>query len=58
MTNRSDVIRQIETVLNDTHYPPTREQKEILTSILRKVSEGTYPKVSGGTLRKVSTRTR
>ncbi len=41
MTTTDDVIRQIETALNDTHYPPTPKQKEILTTILRKVNPGT-----------------
>jgi hypothetical protein len=33
MTNIGDVIRQVETTLNDTQYPPTLEQREILTTI-------------------------
>ncbi|MFA5269432.1 MAG: hypothetical protein WC379_15810 [Methanoregula sp.] len=37
MTNVGDVIRQVETTLSDTQYPPTLEQKEILTTILYKV---------------------
>jgi hypothetical protein len=34
MTSVGDVIRQVETALNDTQYPPTLEQREILTTIL------------------------
>jgi hypothetical protein len=41
MTNIGDVIRQVETTLQDTCYPPTREQKEVLTNILNKVYTGT-----------------
>lgn len=41
MTDRIDVIRQVETALNDTHYPPTPEQKKILTTILQRVVLGT-----------------
>ena len=37
MTRRGDVIRQVETTLNDTQYPPTLDQKEILTTILYRV---------------------
>ena len=37
MTNVGDVIKQVETTLNDTQYPPTLEQREILTTILYKV---------------------
>jgi len=33
MTYAGDVIRQVETILNDTQYPPTLKQKEILTMI-------------------------
>jgi hypothetical protein len=40
MTNRGDVIRQVETALNDIQYPPTLAQKEILTMILYKVNTG------------------
>jgi hypothetical protein len=38
MTTSDDVIRQVETTLNDTQYPPTLGQKEILTTIRYKVS--------------------
>jgi len=41
MTNRGDIIRQVETALNDTQYPPTLAQKEILTMILYQVNSGT-----------------
>jgi hypothetical protein len=37
LTNVGDVIRQVETTLNDTQYPPTLQQREILTTILYKV---------------------
>ena len=33
MTTTDDVIRQVETTLADTLYPPTFEQKEMLTMI-------------------------
>jgi hypothetical protein len=41
MTNIGDVIRQVETTLYDTCYPPTLEQREVLTNILYKVYTGT-----------------
>jgi hypothetical protein len=41
MTNTGDVIRQAETALYDTQYPPTPEEKEILTTLLYKVYAGT-----------------
>jgi len=41
MTNTGDVIRQVETALYDTRYPPTPEEKEILATILYKVYAGT-----------------
>ena len=41
MTNTGDVIRQVETTLNDTQYPPTLEQREILTTILYKMFQET-----------------
>lgn len=34
MTSIGDVIRQVETTLNDVQYPPTLAQREILTAIL------------------------
>jgi hypothetical protein len=37
MTTVGDVIIQVETTLNDNQYPPTLEQREILTTILYKV---------------------
>lgn len=40
MTSTTDVIRQVETVLNDTCCPPTLEEKEILNMILYQVSAG------------------
>jgi hypothetical protein len=40
MTNSCDIIKQVETTLNDTQYPPTLAQKEILTMILYKVNSG------------------
>jgi hypothetical protein len=41
MTNIGDVIRQAETALYDTQYPPTLEEKEILTTILYRAYAGT-----------------
>jgi hypothetical protein len=41
MTNSGDILRQVETTLNDIQYPPTLAQKEILTMILYKVHSGT-----------------
>jgi len=47
LTNVGDVIKQVETTLNDTQYPPTLEQREILTTILYKVFlESVEPGVS------------
>jgi hypothetical protein len=40
MTTSGDIIKQVETTLNDTQYPPTLAQKEILTMILYKVNSG------------------
>lgn len=37
MTNADEVIKQVETTLNDSQYPPTLEQREMLTTILYKV---------------------
>ena len=37
MTTTNDVIRQVETMLGDTRFPPTFEQKEMLTMILYRV---------------------
>jgi hypothetical protein len=46
MTNTGDVIKQVETTLNDIQYPPTLTQKEILTMILYQVNQRTgYPAV-------------
>jgi hypothetical protein len=41
MTNRGDIIKQVETTLNDIQYPPTLAQKEMLTMILYQVNTGT-----------------
>ncbi len=41
MTNIGDVIRQVETALFDTYFPPTSEEKEVLTNILYTVYTGT-----------------
>jgi len=41
MTNIGDVIRQIETVKCDRHYPPTPEEQEIFNRILHHVYTGT-----------------
>ncbi|MFA5268998.1 MAG: hypothetical protein WC379_13585 [Methanoregula sp.] len=41
MTNIGDVIRQVETALCDNVFPPALEEKEILNTILYKVSIGT-----------------
>jgi len=41
MTNIGDVIRQVETALFDSYYPPTLEEKEVLSNILYKVYTGT-----------------
>jgi hypothetical protein len=46
MTNICDVVRQVETALNDPCYPPTPEEKEILNTILYKVYTGSMK--SGG----------
>jgi hypothetical protein len=40
MTNTDDILRQIETTLGDTCYPPTLKEKEILTTMLYQVSAG------------------
>ncbi len=37
MTNAADIIKQVETTMNDRQYPPTLEQREMLTTILYKV---------------------
>lgn len=41
MTTTDDVIRQVETTLADTLYPPTFAQKEMLTMILYRVGTET-----------------
>jgi hypothetical protein len=37
MTNIGDVIRQVEAVVSDTEYPPTREELKVLNKILKTV---------------------
>ncbi len=37
MTNIGDVIRQVDAVVSDTEYPPTREQLKVLNKILKTV---------------------
>ncbi|WAC05674.1 MAG: hypothetical protein OS112_03335 [Methanoregula sp.] len=37
MTNIGDVIRQVESVVSDTEYPPTREQLKVVNKILKTV---------------------
>ena len=41
MTNLGDVIRQVETALNDTLYPPTSHEREVYYKILSSVCVGT-----------------
>ena len=41
MTNIGDVIRQVETALCDSYFPPTLKEKEVLNNILHKVYTGT-----------------
>jgi hypothetical protein len=41
MTNIGDVIRQVETAMFDNYFPPTLEEKEVLSNILYKVYTGT-----------------
>jgi hypothetical protein len=40
MTNLGDVIRQIETVLSDQHFPPTVHEREVYNRILFSVYTG------------------
>lgn len=40
MTNLGDVVRQVETAMCDTHYPPTTNEREVYTRILRAVFTG------------------
>ena len=40
MTNRNEILQQVETTLSDTCYPPTLKEKEILTTILYHISAG------------------
>jgi hypothetical protein len=55
VTNIGDVVRQVETALNDPWCPPTPEEKEVLTTILSKAYTGTLSKVYAGTLSRVYT---
>lgn len=41
MTNVGDLMRQIETTLNDPYCPPTPDERETLDRILYKVYSGT-----------------
>lgn len=38
MTHTEDVIRQVQTTLNDPLFPPTLRQREILSVILYQVN--------------------
>lgn len=40
MTNRDEILEQVETTLGDTCYPPTLKEKEILTTIRYHISTG------------------
>lgn len=40
MTTRDDILKQVETTLRDTCYPPTLKEKEILRAILYNLSAG------------------
>ena len=40
MTNLGDVVRQVETAMCDTHYPPTISEREVYTRILQTVFAG------------------
>ena len=40
MTNLGDVVRQVETALCDTYYPPTLCEREIYNRILQTVFTG------------------
>jgi len=37
MTNLRDVIRQVEALLSDKEYPPTPEELEVLSKILKTI---------------------
>ena len=41
MTNLGDVVRQVETAMCDTCYPPTIYEREVYTRILQTVFTGT-----------------
>jgi hypothetical protein len=38
MTNLADVIRQVETVLSESCYPPTSQEREVYNRILMHIS--------------------
>lgn len=40
MTNLGDVVRQVETAMCDTYYPPTSNEREIYNRILLTVFTG------------------
>jgi hypothetical protein len=40
LTSSDEIIKQVETTLRDTAYPPTLKEKEILTTILFHISAG------------------
>ena len=40
MTNIGDVIRQVETAMNDTLYPPTSHEREVYHKILSSMYVG------------------
>ena len=40
MTNLGDVVRQVETALSDSHYPPTSHEREVYHRILLSVYTG------------------
>ena len=42
MTSIGDVIRQVETALDDPNYPPTLDERILLTSILYRISSSSF----------------
>jgi len=42
MTSKKDIIRQVETALNDPRSPLTPEEKERYTTILHRIKDGNY----------------
>jgi hypothetical protein len=40
MTNIGDVVRQVETAMCDTQYPPTPEELEVFNRVLHAVCIG------------------